>query len=62
MPLQDDVLGEPHVGVRLVDELQGVAVAGDLLFRTVPRLRLMDDPAPGESWATCQSQIQDRSR
>ena len=42
--LQHDVRGERHVLVRLVDELQGVAVAGDLLLGAVAgRGRLQDD-------------------
>ena len=32
--LEHDVLGESHAGVRFVNELQRVSIAGDLLLRT----------------------------
>ena len=41
--LQHDVRGEGHVLVRLVDEREGVAVAGDLLLGAVWRGRLQHD-------------------
>ncbi len=35
-----------NVGMRFMDELQGVAIARDLLLRSVPRLGLMHDQLP----------------
>lgn len=40
MELQDDVGRERHLGAGLVDQPQGVPVAGDLLLRPVVRPRI----------------------
>ncbi len=43
MELEHDADGERHRRVRLVDQRERAAVAGDLLFRAIPRLARSGD-------------------
>ena len=48
--LEDEVHRKGDVGMRFVNQLQRVAIAGDLLFRAVARLRPADDEIGDASW------------